>query len=239
MKRPLLAALASLAAVAAPAEAAAAGQAQAQTQAQAQAQRDWTETIVPTPEGGFRMGNPDAALKIVGFVSLTCSHCAVFLRNGQEQLIQRYVRTGRASFEIRNLVINPIDRIAALVNRCAAPQHHFQLNGAILSEQVQWFERLASLPSAEMAALNSLDQPATMIRIARIAQLDRIAAAHGVTADRLEACLSDRDAYDRLSAILAEALALGVEGAPSFLVNGVYARDVHHWAGLEPLLRAR
>ena len=37
---------------------------------------DWTQTVVKTPEGGFRMGNPDAPLKIVEYGSRACPYCA-------------------------------------------------------------------------------------------------------------------------------------------------------------------
>ncbi|HEY1144708.1 MAG TPA: hypothetical protein VGE84_00025, partial [Allosphingosinicella sp.] len=32
---------------------------------------DWTETVSATPEGGFVMGNPNAAVKVVEFGSMT------------------------------------------------------------------------------------------------------------------------------------------------------------------------
>ena len=38
--------------------------------------------VVATPEGGFRMGNPDARVKLVEYLSLTCPHCADFARQG-------------------------------------------------------------------------------------------------------------------------------------------------------------
>ena len=42
--------------------------------AQRPAQRDWTQVVTGTPEGGFRMGNPAAPVRVVEFLSLTCPH---------------------------------------------------------------------------------------------------------------------------------------------------------------------
>src|SRR5262245_41461876 len=57
--------------------------------------KDWSETIVETPEGGFRMGNPDAAIKLVEYASLTCPHCRDFTKAAAEPLKANYVRTGK------------------------------------------------------------------------------------------------------------------------------------------------
>ena len=41
-------------------------------------------TVARTPEGGFRMGNPDAPVKLIEYLSLTCPHCAD-LRRGERR----------------------------------------------------------------------------------------------------------------------------------------------------------
>ena len=49
---------------------------EAQRRGVARAQ-DWTRVAARTPEGGFRMGNPGAPVKVVEYLSLTCPHCAM------------------------------------------------------------------------------------------------------------------------------------------------------------------
>ncbi len=227
--RTLLLVIAAVAALALPAAAPA--------QPAAEAQRDWTRTVVATPEGGFRMGNPDASLHIVEYVSLTCPHCARFARIGQPQLIDAYVRSGRASFEIRSFVLNPIDALAATLNRCAAPERYFAMNDEILAEQEAWFGRLMALSEAELDAVDALPQAEQVMRYAELSQLAAIAARHGIGSEAARACLADRAGSEALARLGAEAEALGVSGTPSFLVNGVLARGVHEWRALEPLLR--
>jgi protein-disulfide isomerase len=67
----------------------------------APAARDWTRTVSATPEGGYRVGNPAAAVKLVEYGSLTCNHCATFAKEGMPPLLSRHVRTGRVSYEFR------------------------------------------------------------------------------------------------------------------------------------------
>ena len=42
---------------------------------------DWTQTVAAT-ERGFRMGNPNAPVKLVEYASITCPHCAEFSAEG-------------------------------------------------------------------------------------------------------------------------------------------------------------
>ena len=41
----------------------------------------WSNSIMAT-DGGHRIGNPEAEVKLVEFMSYTCSHCANFARTG-------------------------------------------------------------------------------------------------------------------------------------------------------------
>ncbi|HYE29395.1 MAG TPA: thioredoxin domain-containing protein [Allosphingosinicella sp.] len=207
--------------------------------AAAQARRDWTRTIVATPEGGFRMGNPAARLKVVEFVSLTCPHCRDFAATGARQLVDRYVRTGAASFEIRAFPLDPVAAMAAQLARCAPVSQQFAINDAMLAAQDQWIGRLRALSNEQMSALQQLPEPELRVRLASVMQLDAIAARHGVTAARLRPCLADEAGAQRIAAIRAGGERLGVSGTPSFLINGRLQDHVHDWTALEPLLRGR
>ena len=232
MKLKLLLAAFAAAALAAPA---AVAPAQAQS---ARAQRDWTRNVIATPEGGFRMGNPEAALRVVEFVSLTCPHCAHFSVEGAPQLIRDYVRTGRVSFEIRPFPLDIIAATAAQLTRCAAPRRAFALNDAILAGQEDIFARLEQMTEADVGAIDALDPGERRLRIAALTGIDAIAGRHGLDAGETRACLTDQAGADRIDSIKAAAETIGVAGTPSFTVNGELAANVHDWTALEPLLRA-
>ena len=50
----------------------------------------WADTVAVTPEGGYRIGNPDAPLKLVEYASHTCGHCADFSKTGKQPLKDKY-----------------------------------------------------------------------------------------------------------------------------------------------------
>jgi protein-disulfide isomerase len=200
-------------------------------------QRDWSKIVIATPEGGFRMGDPAAAVKLVEYASLTCPHCAHFVEEGVPQLIAKYVRSGRVSFELRNLVRDPYDLSAALLSRCAGARNFFQLTHRLFATQDQWTGRFAALSASEYDALTALEQTQKLIRIASIGGLDTMAAQFGVPAARARACLSDEKAAARLAEMRRVATSQhGLQGTPTFLINGKKAESAHDWATLEPLL---
>src|SRR3546814_1874214 len=57
--------------------------------------QDWTQVVSKSPEGGFVMGNPNAALKLVEYGSRSCPTCGVFGRDGIPPLAENY-EIGRA-----------------------------------------------------------------------------------------------------------------------------------------------
>lgn len=204
----------------------------------AQAQRDWSQVVAPTPEGGFRMGNPNAPVKIVEYLSLTCPHCAEFAEQGAPRLISDHVRSGRVSLEYRNFVLNAYDLAASFLSRCAAPQDYFALNHAILAAQEQWMGRIEALTEEQRRELQGLQPIEGMRRIVAWLGLDAIAARHGVPAAEASACMGNQAGIDRIIQMREAGNAAGVAGTPSFAINGRLLDHVHDWAALEPLVRA-
>lgn len=224
----MLAAVAGLGVLAAPA----AGKAPVRA---ASAAKDWTRTVTATPEGGFRMGNPAAKLKVVEYGSLTCPHCAHFAREGAPPLIEKYVKTGAASYEFRNFVLNGVDVAATLLARCAGPRGFFGMTETLYATQPVWLGKITGLPRAEKATLNSLSEGARLVRVAEIGGLLDVAASHGVTAVQASTCLRDDAARGKLGTMAEAAEALGVSGTPTFFVNGRMI-DGRAWAEVDAAL---
>ena len=202
----------------------------------AAAQRDWTGVVAMTPEGGFRMGNPEARVKLVEYGSLTCPHCAAFAASAMPTLRGRYVRSGKVSFEYRNFVLNGIDVAASLLARCGGAGTFFPLAETLYARQQEWAGRISGLDDAKKAELNALPPGPRLARLAEIGGLSALAARFGVTRQQGEACLADEAGLDRLAAMAEAASALGVQGTPTFLINGAVV-EAYDWATLEPLIR--
>ena len=228
MSGRLLLGAAALAAAGALPFAAAPGSAQAQA-------KDWTRTVAATAEGGFRMGNPAAKVKLVEYGSLTCPHCADFSASAKAPLAA-LVKSGKVSFEFRNYVLNGIDVTATLVARCGGAKSFFPLVEQLYATQPQWVGRITGLPQAQKEQLNALPDGERLARVAEIGGITRLAAGAGVTPAAAKQCLADQAALDRLGQMGEAAEALGVNGTPTFFINGAMVH-AHEWPELEPLIR--
>jgi protein-disulfide isomerase len=202
----------------------------------AQARADWSRTVVATPEGGFRMGNPAAKVRLVEYGSLTCGHCANFAKAGMESLVGTYVRSGKVSYEYRSYILNGLDVAATLVARCGGPARFFPVADKLYATQGQWMGRITDLTEAQKAQLNALPENQRLARVAEFAGIPQLAAQHGIAASQSRRCLSDQAALDRLAKISEAAEAQGVQGTPTFLLNDGNIGS-HTWATLEPILR--
>lgn len=210
--------------------------AQAKPVASAPAAHDWTRTVAITPDGGFRMGNPDAVVKLVEYGSLACPHCRHFEESGYKPLLGGYVRTGKVSYEFRNMVLNGPDIAISLLTRCSGPANFFPMSAAVYASQPDWEKRLAGMSAADAAAIAKMSDQQQLIRYAELGGLTGIAAKFGVTAPRARQCLTDATALDRLIGITRAANDAGIDHTPTFVINGKVS-DAATWDELEPELK--
>jgi protein-disulfide isomerase len=198
--------------------------------------KDWTKTVVVTPEGGFRMGNPAAPIKLLEHGSLACPHCRHFEETGYKPLVQNYVRTGRVSYEYRNLLISGPDISISLLTRCSGPGKFFAMSQYVYATQPQWLKPLENMSAADQAALDKMTDQQRVIRYAEIARMAPIAARFGVTPARARQCLADPKGVERLLDMSKRATDSGVAHTPTFLINGKMT-DAATWEELEPLIK--
>lgn len=200
---------------------------------------DWSQAVVRTPEGGFLMGNPNAAVKLVEFGSMTCPHCADFDETGVKPLIEQYVKSGRVSYEFRNYVRDPYDITASLIARCGGEQSFFGLTRGLYAEQKSWIGKLQQVPPAEVETLQSLGAQEQFAKIADWAGFKDWAAQRGLPRAKAEACLADDAAATQLVQMNSDAgSTYNIPGTPAFLINGKLVEQVASWTALEPKLKA-
>ncbi|MBA3511049.1 thioredoxin domain-containing protein [Sphingomonas sp.] len=195
---------------------------------------DWAQVVTQTPAGGYMMGNPDAAVKLVEYASMTCPHCAEFAETGVKPLVDKYVKSGRASFELRNYVRDGLDMALALIARCGGPQRFFPLTDAMFTSQREFFERAQAAPAEQQQALSQSAQG-----YAQLAGLQSWAAQRGVPSARQQQCLSNQAEIDKLVQMTTDATNQYPDfpGTPTFTINGKMVEDGGTWAQLEPKLR--
>jgi protein-disulfide isomerase len=204
--------------------------------AKAAVKRDWTRTVVLTAQGGFRMGNPAAPIKLVEYGSLACPHCRHFEETGYKPLLQNYVRGGKLSYEFRNLLISGPDIAMSLLTRCSGPGKFFAMSQYVFQTQPEWQDKLEKMSDADKAALDPMTDAQRVIRYAEIADMGEIAARFGVTPQRATQCLADPKALKGLLDMTKQAIDGGVKQTPTFFINGKMT-DAASWEDLEPLIR--
>lgn len=207
-------------------------------QAVAAATPSWNRNVVATAEGGWLIGNPNAPVKLIEYASYTCPHCAHFATEGLPVLRRDYIAKGKVNLEFRQFALNPVDLTEGMLVRCAAtPAAAVAMGEKML---VQQKTILATPPTREQAEqLNATPAARIHAELARIMKLDQWAAANGLSAKRVDACLADLTLRDRIVAIRSAATDdFGVRSTPSFILNGKLLDKTYDWATLEPQLKA-
>lgn len=182
---------------------------------------DWSTVVSQTAEGGFLMGNPNAAVKVVEFASMTCPHCAEFEEQAMKPLADNYVKSGKVSFEFRNFVRDPFDVAASLVARCGGTTSFFGLTRGLFTDQAEWIAKVQSADQAAMQQVQTLPPNQQFAEIAKIAGFQDWAAVRGLSPEKTAACLANQSEVDRLVQMQNDAVsAHDIAGTPSFLLNG-------------------
>jgi protein-disulfide isomerase len=199
---------------------------------------DWTQLVVKTPEGGFRMGNPDAPVKLVEYGSLGCHVCAEFEEQGAPELRDTYVKSGQVSWEFRTYFLFPTDPGVSMLLQCTNENAFFPLVGQLYAQQTEWMGRIQKLPADQLQQIATLPPRDAAAMVVRGGGLDEFFRQRGMPSSQIQSCLADPAHMEKIAAIRKLGDEQGVNGTPSFFINGTYAERAANWAGLEPQLRA-
>lgn len=198
--------------------------------------QQWRDVVSETPEGGYRMGNPDAPIKVVEYGSRTCPACAAFTVAAAEPLAEK-VDTGRISYEFRDFLIHGAPDIAsAVLGRCGGTGPFFPLLEQMYAEQAATLDRLQAIPPQVQAQLQSQSPAQQIATIAEQAGYLDFVKQRGIPEAQARQCLADTATIDKLVKVTEDATE--VQGTPSFFVNGDKVEAVS-WDQLEAILRQR
>jgi protein-disulfide isomerase len=207
------------------------------TAAAPQPAKDWRTTATVSPAGSVLVGNPAAKVKLVEYLSFTCSHCAEFAKESHAPLHDSLVKRGLVRVETRAAVRDGFDMAAWSIARCAPATRFSALSADIFAQQAAWGEQGNAWVQANGEKIKPLPFPKQLRAFADGAGLTAIGARHGLTAAAFDACLANPALGKQLDAMTQAAFAK-IPGTPGFEVNGVLAKGVGHWADLQPLLAA-
>lgn len=148
--------------------------------------------------GDVVLGDPDAPLTVIEYASYTCPHCGSFAVHTFPKVKEQYVDTGKVKFILREVYFDQYGLWASMVARCGGEKGFYPLAESFLTSQSTW-TRAPDIGHA-------------------IQQVGRRA---GLSAERLEQCLSDRDFAKQLLADYQENLETDeIKSTPTFVING-------------------
>jgi protein-disulfide isomerase len=143
------------------------------------------------------LGSPKAPVTVIEYASVGCPHCAVWANSTFPQFKARYVDTGKARFELHEMLTGDVDLAVAgfLLADCAPADKYFQVIDAIFADQ-------AAIAQGGGEALF------------------KVANGAGLTREKFQACLTDetalRSLYERTER---DAREHGVEATPTFIIG--------------------
>jgi protein-disulfide isomerase len=193
--------------------------------------------VVSATEGGMRMGNPNAPIKLLEYGALSCPHCAHLANEGMKTLVDKYVNSGRVSYEFRSFIIHgQIDVLLTQLVRCADPSAFFPLVEQLYATQDQWIA-VAEKGGAAAQAAQSLPLAQRLPALADAYGLTDWFAARGVSRDQAHACVAN---VNEAQAIATQTQKWstddGIDQTPTIYINGKKT-DIAEWKQLEPALQ--
>ncbi|GGC25024.1 hypothetical protein GCM10011371_10800 [Novosphingobium marinum] len=199
---------------------------------------NWTATVSVAESGTHTLGNPEAAVKVTEYVSYTCPHCADFQIESEAPLRLAYVQPGTVSLEVHHLLRDPVDLAAALLTNCGEPEGFFRRHNDFLGSQEQWLPKIQSASTQQRQRWSEGPVPQRMRAIAADFDFYSIMEARGFSRTRTNECLADEATMKKLLDQTQSAIESGVQGTPSFAMNGVVLEGTHTWQGLNQAIDA-
>ncbi len=194
----------------------------------------WDAKLSRSGTGNYLIGNPAAPVQLVEFISYTCGHCAHYAAESKLPLFNGPVRQGKISVEIRPFFRNGIDVAATLLAQCGTDSQFIGNHHAILAAQATWLKEPTN-PNASERWGNE-DFGLKMKYVAEDMGLYKLMLGRGYTPAQLDRCLANKALGDKLADQTKDAATrIGVQGTPSFMINGKL-QNVYGWADLKPLL---
>ena len=208
-------------------------------QAAPPAGKQWVDIVSKTPEGGFRQGNPNAPIQLVEYGSRTCPTCGRFAAEGVEPLRQKYVSTGKVSYEFRDFPLHGAPDLAlALLNQCVGTEAFFPMLDQMFANQANFGEKMTALPESFLQQLQTMAPPQAAAAMAGAMGAIEFVKQRGIPEAKARQCLADQAVIKSVADVMADATNnRGVTGTPSFFINGK-AVDAAMWSQVETALQA-
>jgi protein-disulfide isomerase len=170
---------------------------------------DMEAALKPGALKEMALGDPNAPVKIIEYMSMTCPHCAHFHETTFDAIKTKYVDSGKAYFVLREFPFpqDTASLAAFMLARCTTEDKFFPFVSMFLKQQRAW------------AAPDNGDVRGAMLQLSKLG---------GFTQETFDACLTNAKLAGDVSAVRDRgAEEFGVNSTPTFLINGkAYSGDM-------------
>jgi protein-disulfide isomerase len=167
---------------------------------------DMAEVLKPGALPEMALGEANAPVTIVEYMSTTCPHCAAFHNNTFEAIKTKYVDSGKVRFILREFPFDPRAAAAFMLARCK-PQAP-----AELADAAQYYPMISMLMKQQETWAAAQDGREALLQMSKLA---------GFTQETFQACLTNQKLLDDVNAVRERgAKEFGVASTPTFLING-------------------
>ena len=195
--------------------------------------------MVSKTDLGYRMGNPDAPVKLVEYGSRMCPTCRQFEQDGFEPLINNYVDSGKVSLEFRDFLVHgALDLPTTILGQCVPVDAYFPILEQMFAAQPEFADKFTNLSEADKNRMQTMEPTDIALMLAQKMDVIDFMQKRGMSADKAKSCLTNKATIDTLSKQMEEASKRGVTGTPTFFINGDKVDDAVTWSQLEPKLKA-
>lgn len=205
--------------------------------------KTWLEVVNKSPENGYVQGNPNAPIKLVEYGSRNCPVCGRFAEEGMGPLRDKYISTGKVSYEYRDFLVHGApDFAAALLNQCVPTEAFFVVLDQFYANQSAFLDRTEQLINNNpqlVQQLQSMPAPQAAAGFADALGYIDFMKQRGVPEAKARACLADQTKIQEIAKVNADAVTVhNATGTPTFFINGQIVPNAATWSALEPALQA-
>lgn len=145
------------------------------------------------------LGDLNAPVTIIEYSSMTCPHCATHHQLTMPALKEKYIKTGKVRYVIREFPLDRIAFAASALARCAGPEKYFPFVAALFKQQDKW----ARGPGSP------------------VPRLFKMAKQAGFNQQTFNACMRNKEVTDHIEKTMETGRTkYGVKSTPTLFVNG-------------------
>ncbi|MDE3080435.1 MAG: DsbA family protein [Paracoccaceae bacterium] len=158
-----------------------------------------TQDLPAIPD--MSIGNPDAKVHVIEYLSFTCPHCEEFHATVWPKIKKNYIDNGKIRFTIREVYFDKYGLWAGMMAQCGGAMRYFGIVDMLYNQQREW------------AGTSDPNQA--------VANLRKIGLAAGISSADLDKCMTDgKMAQAMVAKFQKDTAADHIEGTPSFVIDG-------------------